>query len=193
MKMIEIENTITHPDLIQTQFACDLDACHGACCVHGDSGAPLEDAETKILENIFPVVKEYLSEQSVATIETIGTWVTDIEDDKVTPLNNGKECAYVVFENDIAICGIEKAFIDGRIPFRKPVSCHLYPVRITRYKHFDAVNYDRWEICNPALIKGKKLNMPVYLFTREALERKYGENWFQELIAEAKKMQTDSF
>jgi hypothetical protein len=191
--MIEIGNTVVHPDLIRTHFTCDLNACHGACCVHGDSGAPLEVDEIKILEEIYPVVREYLSEQSVKTIGTLGTWVIDIEDDKVTPLNNGKECAYTVFEGGIAICGIEKAYNDGKITFRKPVSCHLYPVRISKYKHFDAVNYDRWEICNPALIKGDHLKMPAYLFTREALERKYGINWFQELITEAKKINNDIF
>ncbi len=184
--MIEIGNTVAHPDLIRTHFTCDLHACHGACCVHGDSGAPLEENETKILEEIYPVIREYLSEQSIKTIDTQGTWVIDIEDDKVTPLNNGKECAYTLFENEIAICGIEKAYNDGRISFRKPVSCHLYPIRITKYKQFDAVNYDHWDICNPAIIKGNHLKMPVYLFTRDALERKYGIEWFKELIEEAK-------
>ncbi|HEX2396245.1 MAG TPA: DUF3109 family protein [Bacteroidales bacterium] len=186
--MHTIGKAVISSDLITSNFHCNLDACKGACCVSGDSGAPLEPEETKILEEIYPVIKCYLSEESVNTIETLGTWVIDVENDTVTPLNDGKECAYVVFENGIALCAIEKAYNDGLINFRKPVSCHLYPVRIKKYRHHDAVNYDHWEICNPAIFKGNLLKTPVYQFTRDALERKYGKEWFNQLVLEAKNL-----
>ncbi len=186
--MIEIEKAIVSLDVISEEFTCDLNACKGACCVTGDSGAPLEKEEVDILEEIFPAIRRYLGNESVKTIETYGTSVIDIEGDTVTPLNDGKECAYVVFENNIAFCAIEKAFKDGVISFRKPVSCHLYPIRIKKYRHYDAVNYDRWEVCKPAIVKGKTIGTPVYRFTRYALERKYGEAWFNKLVEEAKNL-----
>jgi hypothetical protein len=186
--MIDIDRTIVSNDVISAKFSCDLNACKGACCVSGDSGAPLEPGEAKTLEAIFPALRYYLSEESVKTIEQFGTSVIDIEGDTVTPLNDGKECAYVVYENDIAFCAIERAFKEGVIGFRKPVSCHLYPVRIKKYLNYDAVNYDRWEICSPAIINGETTATPVYLFTRDALERKYGTEWFKKLVEEAKNL-----
>jgi hypothetical protein len=184
--MLEIGRTVISSDLITSNFSCDLSICKGACCVSGDSGAPLEKDEVRILDEIYPAIKRYLSPESVKTIEEYGTSVTDIEGDIVTPLNDGKECAFVVFENEIAFCAIEKAFKDGVISFRKPLSCHLYPVRIKKYHHIDAVNYDRWEICSPAIVKGNDLQTPVYEFTRSALERKYGSGWFLQLLSQAK-------
>jgi len=186
--MLAIGNTVISTDLIHSNFSCDLEACKGACCVSGDSGAPLEKEETRILTEIYPAIKLYLSEESVKTIETLGTWVVDVENDMVTPLNDGKECAYVVFENAIAFCAIEKAYNDGVIGFRKPVSCHLYPVRIKKYRYNEAVNYDRWEICSPAIVRGDMLKTPVYQFTRDALERKYGNDWFNQLVLEARNL-----
>jgi hypothetical protein len=186
--MLAIGNTVISSDLVTSNFSCDLNACKGACCVSGNSGAPLDTVETKILEEIFPAIKCYLSEESVNTIETLGTWVIDVENDRVTPLNDGKECAYVVFENGIALCAIEKAYNDGVISFRKPISCHLYPVRIKKYKFNEAVNYDRWEICSPAIVNGNALNTSVYQFTRDALERKYGKDWFNQLVHDAKNL-----
>jgi len=186
--MLEIGKAVVSSDLVTSSFSCDLNACKGACCVTGDSGAPLEPDETKILEQIYPSIKCYLSEESQRTIENLGAWVIDIENETVTPLNDGKECAYVVFERGIAFCAIEKACNDGVITFRKPLSCHLYPVRIKKYRFSDAVNYDRWEICNPAIIRGTSLHTPVYQFTRDALERKYGKDWFNQLLIEAKSL-----
>jgi hypothetical protein len=189
--MLEIGKSVVSLDILTCNFACDLNECKGACCVSGDSGAPLEPEEANILKEIFPVLRKYLSEESVRTIEEQGTSVIDIEQDTVTPLNNGKECAYTFFENGIAFCTIEKAFNEGEILFRKPLSCHLYPVRIKKYRQFDAVNYDRWEICHAAITRGNQLNMPVYRFTKEALERKYGKGWFDVLVEEAKNLSMD--
>jgi len=189
--MLEIGNTIVSLDVISEHFTCNLDACKGACCVTGDSGAPLEPEEAKTLEDIFPALRPYLSEESIRSIEEQGTSVIDFENDTVTPLNNGKECAYTFFRNGIAFCSIEQAYRDGVTGFRKPISCYLYPVRIRKYKKFDAVNYDRWEICRPAIEHGKRLETPVYIFVRDALTRKYGEKWFNLLETAARNLEME--
>jgi hypothetical protein len=186
--MLEIGKTIVNLDLITSHFTCDLQACKGACCVIGDSGAPLEPGEVKILDEIFPVLRPYLSEESVKSIEDQGTSVTDIEQDIVTPLNNGKECAYTFFKNGIAYCAIEKAYNESAIRFRKPISCYLYPVRIKRYRQFDAVNYDHWEICHAAVELGNKLKTPVYQFAKDPLALNYGNEWFNLLETAAKNL-----
>lgn len=186
--MLEIGKTLISLDLITSYFTCNLTACKGACCVTGNSGAPLESYEVKKLEDIYPSLRAFLCEESVRTIEEHGTSVTDIEKDTVTPLNDGKECAYTLFENGIARCAIEKAFNEGVIDFRKPVSCYLYPVRIKKYRQFDAVNYDRWEICHPATKLGDDLQMPVYSFVKDALTQNYGGEWFNLLEIAAKNL-----
>jgi hypothetical protein len=179
--MLEIGKTIISLDLIRCKFSCDLDVCKGACCVMGDSGAPLEADEVRILDEIYPVIRPFLRTESAQTIEEQGTSVIDIENDTVTPLNSGMECAYVIYEDGIAHCVIEKAFNLGLITFRKPVSCHLYPIRIKKYQRFDAVNYDRWDICSPAVTKGNQEETPVFAFAKSALTRKYGEEWVEML------------
>ena len=180
--MIVIDHTIISEDLLDKQFVCALDHCKGACCVAGDSGAPLEPGETTVLENIFEQVKPYMTEEGIRAVEKFGAWMIDSEGDSVTPLVNGvKQCAYAYFENGIAGCAIEKAFGEKKIGFRKPISCHLYPVRITKHKDYDAVNYNRWDICSPACSNGKNLGVPVFRFVKEALIRKYGNEWFSQL------------
>jgi hypothetical protein len=186
--MLEIGKTIVNLDLISSHFTCNLHACKGACCVTGDSGAPLESDEAKTLDEVFPALRPFLTEESLNTIEETGTSVVDIENDIVTPLNNGKECAYTFFENGIARCSIEKAYNEGAISFRKPISCYLYPVRIKKYRQFDAVNYDKWDICHAATGLGKELNIPVYMFVKYPLIRKYGEEWFNLLETAAKNL-----
>jgi hypothetical protein len=136
-------------------------------------------------------LRPFLREESVSTIEELGTSVTDVEKDTVTPLNNGKECAYTTFENGIARCAIEMAFNEGIVDFRKPVSCYLYPVRIKKYRLFDAVNYDRWDICHPATRFGNDLQMPVYRFVRDALAQYYGSEWFNLLDTAAKNLEIE--
>ena len=179
--MFEIDNKIISLDLIQQKFTCDLEKCRGYCCVYGESGAPLEEEEVRILKKIFPEIREILRPEGILAIEKLGTSVVDEDKDKVTPLIGKMECAYVIFENGIARCGIEKAFEAGIISFRKPVSCHLYPVRIKKYDKFEAINYDRWHVCDPACINGNDLNIPVYLFVKDALIRKYGEEFIRKL------------
>jgi hypothetical protein len=184
--MLQIENTLISLDLVTSHFSCNLKVCRGACCVTGDSGAPLEQFEAEILDSIFPILKPFLREESINAIEKQGTSVIDFENDRVTPLINGKECAYTLFENGIARCAIEKAYTQQVIDFRKPVSCYLYPVRIRKYSHFDAVNYDRWDICKAAITRGDKLDMPVYRFAQKPLIQHFGEKWFNLLAIAAK-------
>jgi hypothetical protein len=187
--MIEIGETIISTDLVTKFFTCDLQQCKGACCVLGDSGAPLDENEKILLREIFPSLKPFLRPESVSAIEKQGTSVTDVEKECVTPLIEGKECAYAVFEDGIARCGIENAFLAGVVPFRKPLSCFLYPVRIKKYRTFEAVNYDIWSVCDPARLLGASLRALVYEFTAPALLLKYGEEWVQALRLAAKEVQ----
>jgi hypothetical protein len=183
--MILIENTVISDDIRDKHFVCDLLKCKGACCVEGDFGAPLEEEELPIMEAIYPQVAPYLSEEGRAEIEKQGTWVIDPEGDRGTPTIGGRECAYSIYdEKGILKCGIEQAYLDGKIDYQKPVSCHLYPIRITKYDAYDALNYDRWSICSPACAQGEALKVPIYKFLKGPLIRKYGEGWYDSLCHE---------
>lgn len=179
--MFQIGKTIVSEDILEKEFVCNLTACKGACCVDGDSGAPLLKEELAILEQIYPVVKPFLRPEGIAVIEEQGTWVTDKDNELGTPLINDKDCAYVIFDKDTALCGIEQAYNQGLIDWKKPVSCHLYPIRIKDFSSFQAVNYDRWDICSAACSLGKELEVPVYKFVKEALVRRFGTAWYEEL------------
>jgi len=186
--MIAISNTLVSEDLIERKFVCDLNACKGACCVIGDSGAPLEKEELAIIESVLDKVKPYMNQKGLKTIEKLGPHLIDHEGDYTTPLvSPGAECAYVYFdENKTAKCVFEKAYNDGIISWKKPVSCHLYPVRITKYKNYNAVNYHKWDLCKPACECGKKLDVPVYKFLKEPLLRHFGEDWYKQLEESAR-------
>ncbi len=180
--MLQIDEKVIGLPLLQEKFVCDLDKCLGACCVQGDAGAPLLPEELPVLESIFSVLKPYLRPESIDSIRSQGTHVIDENDSEpVTPLLNEKECVYAIFENGIARCAIEKAWSEGKISFRKPVSCHLYPIRIKEYENFTAVNYDRWPVCRPAIARGEKLNVPVYVFCRESVMRRFGSDFYRQL------------
>lgn len=181
--MIAIGDALISEDLLEKAFVCDLTKCKGACCVEGDAGAPLEEQEVEILKDIYADVKPFLRPEGVQAIEQLGTAVRDPEDGEwVTPLVNNAECAYVIFDDKgVTKCGIEKAWEQGAVAWRKPVSCHLYPIRIDTYPSYDAVNYHKWEICSPACTLGAELKVPVYKFTKDALIRKYGPVWYNEL------------
>ena len=181
--MISIGKTLISEDLLEKKFVCDLNACKGACCVAGESGAPLDKEELPILDAIFEKVKPYMVEKGIRAVAKHGAYVLDSDGDYTTTLvSEGAECAFVYFdESGIAKCAIEKAHREGVIDWKKPMSCHLYPVRITKYKAYDAVNYHKWEVCKPACECGKKLDVPVYKFLKEPLIRKYGKGWFKEL------------
>lgn len=154
--------------------------------MEGDSGAPLEPEEREEIDRYYPAVKHMLGDDAIASIEKQGTWLKDSDGDWVTPLTNGNgACAYTLFEDGIAKCSFEKLHLEGKIPFRKPVSCHLYPIRIDKLKAYDAVNYHHWDVCAPACTLGKSLQVPVYKFLKEPLIRKYGEAWYNELTLAA--------
>ena len=187
-RMLQIKDTIISLDVWEKHFCCDLEKCKGACCVKGDAGAPLTKEEAELLPKIIDKIKPYLRKEGIESIENQGTHVIDFENETVTPLVNGQECAYAVFENGIAKCGIEKAFHAGAVKFRKPVSCHLYPVRIRKYNPFVAVNYDQWEICAPARVKGEEMDITVREFVKEALIRRFGEDWYRHVKIAAEKI-----
>jgi len=180
--MIEVGAVLLHEDVVKENFVCNLNKCKGACCLEGDSGAPLEAAELDILNEIYPKVKPFMTAKGIATIEKTGTFVKDFEGDYTTPcVDVNKECAYVIWENGITKCAIEKAYENGAINWRKPISCHLYPIRVTKYPEFDVLNYDRWSICSPACAFGDELKVHVHEFLKAPLIRKYGEDWYREL------------
>jgi len=184
--MIQVEDKIISMDVFEKQFVCDLNVCKGACCVEGDSGAPLLKEEKYILKDIYKKVKPYMRKQGIIEIENQGVAVYDSEGDLTTPLINNRECAFVTYENGISKCTIEKAYLDGETEFKKPISCHLFPIRIKEYRDFDAVHYEEIKICKSACECGSKLKIPIYTFLKEPLIRKYGEDWYKELLEAAK-------
>jgi hypothetical protein len=180
--MIELGDKVVSLDIIREKFVCDLAKCKGICCVEGESGAPLEDDEVKLLKAEYYRIRPYLREEGRKAIARQGTSIRDADKEMVTPLIDGRhECAYVLFENSIARCGIEKAWEEGGTGFRKPVSCHIYPIRIKNYMSMKAVNYDRWQVCDPARVNGEREKVPVYRFVKEAIERKFGTDFFHKL------------
>ena len=190
--MIEIDNTLISEEILENDFVCNLDACKGACCVEGDAGAPVEDDEVEILERIYHKVAPYLSEQGRKAIEAQGTAVRGSDGEWETPLINGGECAYVVRdEKGIVLCGIEQAYREGKIDWKKPISCHLYPIRITEYSNFSAINYHEWDICSDACTLGKELGVKVYQFLKKPLIRKYGEEFYQTLSEAAEEWEKE--
>ena len=187
--MILIDDIIISDDVVEKHFVCNLKACKGACCVEGDSGAPLESDEVEILEKHIDQILPYLTEKGRSAIVQQGVFIVEEEDEYTglaTPLIEGQACAYVQYhENGITYCGIEKAYLEGVIPFRKPISCHLYPIRIKQYDTITAVNFDEWDICDPACTLGNELKVPVYVFVKDALIRKFGEPFYEVLVQAA--------
>lgn len=180
--MIIIDNTIVSDDFKKACFICDLEKCKGACCVEGDAGAPLDEEEISILEDSLDYVIPYMRQEGIDEVNKNGVFDFDSTGHYVTPLVNGKECAFAIFNDQgIAMCAIEKAWNEGKVSFRKPISCHLYPIRLSGYKDFEAINYHNWHICEPARIKGKEVNLPVHRFLKEAIIRKYGESYYEEM------------
>jgi len=184
--MIFIKNTLVSKEILDTKFVCDLNYCKGACCVEGDSGAPLEKKEILEIENAFQKIKNRLSLKSIKQIKKDGLYVVLKNGEIETPLNNGKECVYAVQRNGQTKCVFEESFRSGEIKFKKPISCHLYPIRIEKKNIFEKLNYEQWCICKKACDLGCRLKIPVYVFLKEALIRKYGESWYKELLSTAK-------
>lgn len=185
--MLAVENILISENVLEKKFVCDLNACKGECCVAGDSGAPLEKEELKIIDEILPKIKPYLRKEGLEAIKKNGPYVVDGDGDYTTTLvSEGAECAFVIFdENNIAKCAIEQAYNDKMVHWKKPISCHLYPIRVSQLKNYTALNYHHWNICKPACECGKKLDVPVYKFLKEPLIRKFGEKWYKALIRNA--------
>ncbi len=182
--MFAIQNTLVSLDLLERHFVCDLQACKGICCVKGDAGAPLTEEEINILEDIVEDILPFLDKEGSDTIGSKGVFEIDIDGDKGTALLPNGRCAYARINDDgMVSCGIEKAYAEGKVTFKKPISCHLYPVRITEYESYDAVNYSTWDICKEACNCGAKLDIQLFRFLKEPLVRKYGVEWFEELKA----------
>ncbi len=179
--MFQLQKTIVSEEIIENDFVCNLSACKGACCVDGDAGAPLTQEETQILVDIYPKVKPFLRPEGIEAIEQQGAFVIGDDGEYETTLIDGKDCAYVIFDGKTALCGIEQAYNQGIVDWKKPVSCHLYPIRVKEYSDFSAVNYHKWHICSDACTLGTELQVPVYKFVKEALIRKFGVEWYEEL------------
>ena len=180
--MIAIDNALISDSVIEEQFVCDLNKCKGGCCEDGDAGAPLETEELAYLTEFYETIKAYMTPEGIKETEKVGKYIYDQEFGWVTPTINSKVCAYG-YRDQVGIikCAIEQAYNDDKISWKKPISCHLYPIRVTTKKNFEALNYHKWHICSPACSLGKELQVPVYKFLKDPLIRKYGAEWYSEL------------
>lgn len=177
---IEIDNIVVNSEIIENTFTCDLSKCKGACCtMESEYGAPLTQEEIDTIENILPIVKDYLPKSHVKAIEKNGFWFEKYGDLMTRSIDN-RDCVFVTYENEIAKCGIEKAFLDGKVEFPKPVSCHLFPIRVS---HFGGpvLRYEKYSDCEPAVVYGNKTKITVLDFCRNSLERAFGKEWFLKL------------
>jgi len=181
--MIEHRGTLISEELFEKRFVCDLSACKGACCEQGDSGAPLYAAEAALIKKHYKQIEPYMTARGKKAVAEKGTSLVDMDNELVTPLvEEYSECAYAKRDKaGIWKCGIEQAYRDGKIPFNKPLSCHLYPIRVTKLKYHDGLNYNQWDVCAPACACGAKLDVPVFRFLKESLTRAYGAEWYDGL------------
>ena len=186
--MLQIDDTIISLEILEQPFCCDLNKCMGRCCVEGESGAPVDQDEINELEKALPLVWNDLSEQARHFISKQGVYYTDAGGETVTSIVNGKDCVFTCYDkNGICYCSLEKAWREGKSSFIKPISCHLYPIRLSKLASGGvALNYQHWQICTSGQIKGKALNIPLYQFLREPLIRKFGQEWYDQLCEAAK-------
>ncbi len=180
--MIEIDGKLISLDVFEKRFVCDLNACKGACCIEGDSGAPLEEEEIDIIEENLEKIKPYMRSEGLAEIDKTGVFYMDQDNEPVTTLVNGAECAFVYFDDKgITKCSIEAAYLNGDIDFKKPISCHLYPIRVKKLTNYVALNYSHWNICNDACKLGKSLDVKTFRFLKEPITRKWGKDFYKQL------------
>lgn len=179
--MLIVDDCIISDNLADRCFCCDLQQCRGACCVEGDCGAPLDADEIAVLQRVYPAVKPYMTARGVAAVEAQGVSALDVDGLPCTPLVESKECAFAIEEDGVTLCAIEKAYRDGKTDYQKPISCHLYPVRIENFGEFKALNLHEWDICRCAFAKGKETGVPLYQYLREPLVRRFGLDWYDEL------------
>ncbi len=187
--LIEVEDKVVSTQIFERKFVCDLNSCKGACCIEGDAGAPLTIEEVSIIEEDLESIKPYMRAEGIQAVEQDGVFYMDQDNEPVTTLVNGKECAFVYFdEQGITKCSIEQAHKEGKTSFKKPISCHLYPIRVKKFNEFQALNYDVWDICAPACSCGNELNVPVFRFLKEPLIRAFGTSFFNELLIVEKEL-----
>ena len=187
--MLQIENTVISFDVLEKYFVCDLDKCLGACCIEGDAGAPIEAEEKNILEELLPIVWDDLTPAAQEKIQEQGVSYIDEEGDLVTSIVNGKDCVFTCYDKGgMCQCAIEKAFRQGKTSFYKPISCHLYPIRIKQFGEYTAVNLHKWKICKTASVLGRKEGVKAYQFLKEPLIRKFGKAWYEQLEAAVKEL-----
>ena len=181
--MLDIQGTLVSLDLVERFFCCDLESCLGACCIEGDAGAPITKDEYELLKKILPAVWDDLLPRAQEEIAAHGVAYVDQEGDLVTNIIDGKNCVFTCYEpGGLCSCAIERAYRNGRIAWRKPLSCFLYPVRVKRLTDGTfAVNYDRWKICKCAEVLGRKEGLRVYQFLKEPLIERFGQAWYDEL------------
>ncbi len=182
--MIEIDDKIVSVDILTTDFLCDVARCKGICCVEGNAGAPLEMDEMDVLEELYPIYEKYMTPEGREAIERDGFAVVDIDGDLTTPLVNDAECAYSYNEGGVTLCAIEKAYLAGECSWRKPISCHLYPIRVAKFSNGTyGLNFHRWNVCASAFECGRKMGVPAYKMLKEAITRAFGEEFYAALEA----------
>lgn len=187
--MIQIGDVVVSFDIFREKFCCDLGACKGQCCIDGDAGAPIEPEEASELEKVLPVIWNELSAKAREVINKQGVAYRDRDGDLVTSIVDNKDCVFTCYdEKGVCYCAVEKAFREGKTGFYKPVSCHLYPIRIGDYGPYKAVNLHRWEICKAAFVLGKSRNIVIYEYLKEPLIRKFGKEWYEELEIAAREL-----
>lgn len=190
--LVEIQDKIVSTQIFERQFVCDLTACKGACCIEGDGGAPLTKEEIQIIEENLPHILPFMRPEGIAAVEAFGVAYEDQDFEPATTLVDGKECAFVYFDHtNTAKCAIEKAQREGKIDFIKPLSCHLYPIRTKQFNDYMALNYEKWDICEPACACGEKLEVPVFKFLKEPLIRAFGSEFYQELEVVARELDSE--
>lgn len=190
--LVEIQDKIVSTQIFERQFVCDLTACKGACCIEGNGGAPVTKEEVDIMQVNLDKIRPYMRPEGIAAIEAHGVVYEDEDFEPATTLVNGKECAFVYFDQtNTAKCAIEKAHREGQIDFIKPISCHLYPIRTKQFNEYTAVNYEKWDICEPACACGEKLDVPVYKFLKEPLVRAFGPEFYKELEVVSRELDTE--
>ena len=179
--MIKVDDCLLSEDIVEKEFACNIHACKGICCIEGDAGAPLDQDEIAIIESHLEKIKPYMDATGLATLEALGFHEQDPFDEAVTTCKANKECVFVTSENGILSCAIEQANVKEKFGFQKPISCHLYPIRAHKYTEFHALNYHKWSICSDACQKGKEDGVRGFEFAKSALVRKFGEEWYTKL------------
>ena len=179
--MILIDQTLISDEVLSEQFVCNLSSCKGICCVEGYYGAPLDEEELESIEKNMTGIRPFMTQAGLDEVDKNGIFELDDNNDYVTATLDHAECVFAVQKDDTWMCAIEMAHKAGKSDFLKPISCHLYPIRITKTKNYDALNYDRWDICSAACTYGKSLNVPVYRFLKDSLTRKYGAEWYEAL------------